>query len=59
MSIFKKCIVCRVNPPTVPDRGKMGKPIKRICLQCHAKRLLGDLDHCIQLETERRLRNER
>ena len=55
MSAPKKCIICRVHPPTVPDRERMGRPIKRVCHQCHAKRLLGDLDYCIALERERRL----
>lgn len=37
------CIVCHVAPAEVPDRERMGKPVKRLCRMCHADRLLADL----------------
>lgn len=52
----KKCIVCHNNPPEVPDRYRMGRPIKRICRSCHSRRLLGDLDQCLAYEMDIRLR---
>lgn len=39
----KMCEVCHKNPAEVPDRERMGRPINRICLECHAKRLRGDM----------------
>ena len=39
----KLCELCRKNPAAVPDRNRMGRPIKRICRACHADRLTGDL----------------
>ena len=40
---MKICEACGVNPATVPDRNRMGRPIKRICRECHSKRLAGDV----------------
>lgn len=37
------CIVCHKRPPEVPDRSAAGKPVKRVCLECHGKRLADDL----------------
>lgn len=37
------CIVCHKNPAEVPDREAMGKPIKRVCMACHERRLADDL----------------
>ena len=39
----KMCEVCGKNPAEVPDRERMGRPINRICLECHAKRLKMDI----------------
>ena len=39
----KLCIVCRTRKPTLPDRNRMGRPIKRVCSECHRERLRGDL----------------
>ena len=39
----KMCEVCKQNPATVPDRERMGRPIKRICKSCHGNRLEGDI----------------
>lgn len=54
MTAPRKCIVCGKNPAAVPDRNRPGRPIKRVCLQCHARRLREDLDRCIAMEQERR-----
>ncbi len=40
---MKKCIVCGENPAEVPDRAQMGRPINRVCRECHVKRLHYDL----------------
>lgn len=37
------CTICKKNPATVPDREKMGRPINRICTNCHGNRLKGDI----------------
>jgi hypothetical protein len=29
-----KCIYCNERPAEVPDRRKMGRPIKRVCREC-------------------------
>ena len=39
----RMCIVCHKRPPAVPDRNVMGRPIKRVCLECHGERLRMDL----------------
>lgn len=38
-----KCVLCHVNEAQVPDRERMGRPIKRVCRACHVDRLKGDL----------------
>lgn len=43
MAKVKLCIICRKQPALVPDRERMGRPIKRICRECHAARLAGDV----------------
>ena len=48
----KRCVICGVGPREVPDRERMGgKPYKRICCQCHGKRLLGDLRGIMEQHT--------
>ena len=39
----RKCIVCHKRPVAVPDRNQMGRPIKRVCCECHLARLQGDI----------------
>lgn len=39
---MRKCIVCHERPPEVPDREQMGRPIKRVCRECHGARLRSD-----------------
>lgn len=43
----KLCVVCHKNPREVPDRERMGRPIKRVCRKCHALRLAGDLQRIL------------
>lgn len=47
------CIVCWQRPPTVPDREGMGRPIKRVCSECHAARLRGDLAYILECERKK------
>jgi len=44
----KLCRLCHVNPATVPDRDYPGRPIKRICNQCHTKRLVDDFKRLME-----------
>lgn len=44
------CIVCKVNKAEVPDRERMGRPIKRLCRGCHVLRLQGDLIRIMEEE---------
>jgi len=37
------CVICKENPAEVPDRYRMGRPIKRVCKPCHADRLREDM----------------
>ena len=43
MASKRLCIICRSNPAELPDRNRMGRPIKRVCRQCHRNRLYDDL----------------
>lgn len=54
MTVKKPCERCRVRPAAVPDRNRPGQPIKRICVECHAKELGGDLRRVVQVEAEKR-----
>jgi len=38
----KLCEICGKREAAVPDRNRMGRPIKRICIECNAERLRGD-----------------
>lgn len=46
------CIVCHVRPVAVPDRERSGRPIKRVCRECHAKRLRLDLRNLLKKHDE-------
>ena len=48
-----KCRVCRKNPATVPDRNDWPSYRLRVCADCHAERLRGDLIHALARRTER------
>lgn len=39
----KLCEKCGERPATVPDRNRMGRPINRVCSECHAGFLREDL----------------
>ena len=54
MGAKRLCVVCRVRPPEVPDRERMGRPIKRVCRQCHGKRLHGDMDAIMNAANKRK-----
>lgn len=43
----KLCIMCHERKATVPDRERMGRPINRVCSQCHAERLRGDFERIL------------
>jgi hypothetical protein len=47
------CVVCRERPAAVPDRNRPWSTQKRVCRQCHAARLIGDLKTVLK-EHERR-----
>ncbi|MHC4240512.1 MAG: hypothetical protein ACYSUC_12320 [Planctomycetota bacterium] len=49
----RRCEKCWKNPAEVPDRNRMGRPIKRICLSCHADLLRGDLAAVLRRRHER------
>lgn len=51
----RKCIVCDERAPEVPDRERMGRPIKRVCRSCHRDRLLSDLR---RIELDRKVKHE-
>lgn len=40
---MKMCIVCGERKAELPDRNVMGRPIKRVCKECHAGRLRSDI----------------
>lgn len=49
MSTPKLCIVCGLRKAEVPDRETMGRPIKRVCRECHRGRLAGDAERILAL----------
>jgi hypothetical protein len=44
---LKLCEKCGENPASVPDRNRMGRPIKRICFGCHSAMLAGDMQRIV------------
>ena len=56
MNTKRKCVVCDARPAELPDRNRMGRPIKRVCRECHAARLRGDLVHILRVKREREAR---
>ena len=40
---MKTCVLCHERAAQVPDRERMGRPIKRVCRECHSGRLREDL----------------
>lgn len=49
----KMCEICGVNPATVPDRERMGRPVNRVCSSCPGLRLIGDLSRIMELRQRR------
>lgn len=47
------CIICYTREATIPDRNS-GSSRKRLCHQCHAQRLAGDIRHILKVEQQRR-----
>ncbi len=47
------CIVCHRRPAEVPDRERMGRPIKRVCRPCHQERLRGDIIEILEAKRRR------
>lgn len=52
------CRLCKVRKAEIPDRNIMGRPIKRLCRDCHQQRLLDDLENIRLQEQERRMRKD-
>lgn len=50
---MKMCEICRKEPAAVPDRERMGRPVKRVCKACHAARLRGDLEYIMKVRRDR------
>lgn len=50
----KMCEICGKNPAEVPDRERMGRPINRICGECHAKRLKTDMAQSLFMQKKAR-----
>jgi hypothetical protein len=46
--------ICGEKPATVPDRERMGRPIKRVCLSCHSRRLIDDMKYIVELHEKRK-----
>lgn len=40
--IVKQCIRCGIKKAELPLRGVMGRPLKRICRECHREELRKD-----------------
>lgn len=47
------CFLCGEKPAAVPDRECMGRPIKRVCRDCHQARLRGDLKKILAARAKR------
>jgi len=50
----RKCIVCRDRDAEVPDRERMGRPIKRVCKICHGLRLAEDVRKLLEVKNGKR-----
>ena len=44
-----KCIICRENVATIPDRNKLPSKKKRLCKECHGKRLQHDMGVVVKM----------
>lgn len=52
MMTKKLCVICKTRPATVPDRNRPGRPINRLCSECHATRLQEDFVKLCKKEGE-------
>lgn len=43
----RMCTVCRERQAVLPDRNRAPSMIRRICRECHADRLQGDIQHAL------------
>lgn len=48
MAVKRLCVVCGRRPAEVPDRERVGRPIKRVCQECHVARLREDLARIVE-----------
>jgi hypothetical protein len=48
------CIICHTKDATTPDRDS-GSSRKKLCSDCHAERIKGDLRRILMIERRRRL----
>lgn len=48
MKKTKLCAICRLRPAEVPDRERPWDDKPRVCAECHAKRLGGDMVHILE-----------
>jgi len=46
------CVVCQKRPAAVPDRNKPGSRRREVCRECHANRLMGDLQSIVRQRKE-------
>jgi hypothetical protein len=51
----KLCELCHARRAAIPDRNRMGRPIKRICRECHAVRLRADLLKVLEVNRKRNI----
>jgi hypothetical protein len=48
VATVRLCTICHERPAEVPDRERMGRPIKRVCRVCHGERLKSDLEKILE-----------
>jgi hypothetical protein len=56
--ILRKCERCGKRPAAVPDPERMGRPIRRICSECHAGGLRAGFLVALSLQQQERRRRE-
>ena len=54
----RKCERCGQRPAAVPDPERMGRPIRRICSECHAGGLRAGFLVALSLQQQERRRRE-
>jgi hypothetical protein len=53
------CFLCHQHPAALPDRERMGRPIKRVCVECHRERLTRDLEKILEHHFHREMDDDR